>query len=171
MAYNDPAVLAPLAVDVGTIKEYEARDSIEQKEMSNWLDKHLLAPIDAAGFAKTQEDYEAAYDSVFQTLEELNDTLGSRKYLTGGRLTAADVCLYSILVRFDSIFYFAYRLNRHKIKDYKNLFHYAKKLYHTEAFRKVTDFEKIKRSYYEAQTERENPYHIIMLGPDMREWQ
>ncbi len=170
MAYQDENVLASLEVDRSALKDYEEKVSIEQSAMSTWLDKELFTPIDDAGAATTQEAYEAAYDKVFEALSELNASLGQRKYLTGDKITDADIRLYSVLVRFDSIFFFAYRLNRHKITHYRNLFHYAKKLYHMEAFKKVTDFEAIKRSYYEGQTDEQNPYHIVMIGPDMSAW-
>ncbi len=171
MSYRDAAVLAPLPVEVKLLREYEKEESVETKEMLKWLSKKLLSEIDNAGFARTQEEYEKAYDSVFEALDILDENLGSRKYLTGKQISGADICLYSVLVRFDGIFYFAYRLNKKKIVDYKNLFHYAKKLYHMEAFRRVTDLVQIKNAYYEAQSELQNPYHIVMLGPEYQAWE
>lgn len=164
MSYKNEDILRPLPVDVDSIENF---DKTEKTELTTWLDEHLLSPIDAAGSAITQEEYEKAYDDVFEALDALDDALGKDRYLAGSRLTKADITLYSILVRFDSIFYFAYRLNRNKIKDFRNLSRYVRELYHLDAFHEVTDFEKIKNDYYEAQTDTQNPYHIVMLGPDM----
>ena len=100
------------------------------QEVLNRLETELIIPIDDAGNARTQEEYEAAYDRVFETLQTLDEELSEKKYLLGEKITEADLKLFYVLARFDSIYYFAHRLNKHKIKDYPNLFRYAKELYH-----------------------------------------
>ncbi|MBP7349181.1 MAG: hypothetical protein KA965_10905 [Butyrivibrio sp.] len=85
----------------------------------------------------------------------------------GDQLTQADKELYDVLIRFDLIYYFAYRLNLHKIEDYKNLRRYVRELYAITEFREKTDFDKIKEDFYGNQKEIQNPYHIIQQGPDM----
>src|SRR5262249_59066436 len=42
------------------------------------------------GFAKTQAAYEAAYDSLFATLDELEARLARQRYLVGHQITEAD---------------------------------------------------------------------------------
>ena len=171
MGYRDKAVLAPLEINLSDIEGFDGSNSIQESAKLTWLEEHLLIPIDQAGFAENQEEYEAAYDLVFEAFDELEENLETNRYLMGERITPVDIRLYSVLVRFDSIFYFAYRLNKHKVQDYKNLFRYARELYHIAPFHEATDLQGIKKAYYEAQTEIQNPYHLIMEGPDLSAWE
>ena len=43
-----------------------------------------------AGFATTQEAYEKAFVELFETLDFLEERLGTRRFLIGDRLTEAD---------------------------------------------------------------------------------
>lgn len=135
------------------------------------LGQSLLASIARAGAAETQEEYEQAYDAVFAELDRLDAELGEKQYLLGDIPTQADVRLYSVLVRFDIIYYFAFRLNRNQIKDFPNLWRYAVRLYHRQEFQAVTDFQKLKEDYYQNQTDIENPYHLVANGPDVSAWE
>lgn len=145
-----------------------SEEAIAQKREE--LENRLVNPIYLAGTADTQEEYEKHYDAVFAELDRLNQELEGQEYLLGDQLTEADVRLYSILVRFDIIYYFAFRLNRSQVKDFPNLWRYAKGLYAQPEFRKAADFQKLKEDYYGNQTDLENPYHIIANGPDMSLW-
>src|SRR5687767_13312052 len=57
------------------------------------------------GLAKTQAAYEAAYDAVFEALDELENRLGSRRFLVGDTATEADWRLFPTLVRFDVAYF------------------------------------------------------------------
>ena len=50
-----------------------------------------------AGFATTQQAYEEAVTEVFDTLDWVDDLLGTRRYLAGDRLTEADWRLFTTL--------------------------------------------------------------------------
>src|SRR6202023_2429019 len=41
------------------------------------------------GFARSQAAYEAAYDALFETLDDLEARLGRQRYLVGGQITEA----------------------------------------------------------------------------------
>jgi putative glutathione S-transferase len=153
------------------IRDTEGVDHETVEQWKTRLDQNLRTPIAQAGAAGTQEEYEAAYDEVFEELDQLNVELETKTYLLGNEITQADVRLYSILVRFDIIYYFAFRLNRSQVKDFKNLWRYARELYHRPEFQSVTDFQKLKEDYYQAQTDIENPYHLIANGPDVSAWE
>ena len=49
------------------------------------------------GFAKTQAAYEAAYDALFATLDELEARLSRQRYLVGRQITEADWRLFPTL--------------------------------------------------------------------------
>ena len=122
-----------------------------------------------AGFAETQAEYEKNYHLVFDRLDWLEAHLAENRFLFGDRLTDSDIRLYVTLARFDSAYYFEFRLNKKRIRDYDNLWNYAKELYSIPAFKEATDFDAIKRRYFlgDAGT---NPYQILPLGPDNSVW-
>lgn len=141
---------------------------IESKR--RWIADQLTGPLHQAAYAQSQDEYETAYDRIFASLDQLEETLGERRYFSGDEITEADVELYSFLVRFDIIYFYAFGLNRNKISDFDNIFRYAKRLYERPEFRNVTDFDEIKIKFYTEQDDVENPYHIIPQGPRLDKW-
>jgi putative glutathione S-transferase len=81
------------------------------------------------GFAKTQAAYEAAYDALFATLDELEARLARQRYLVGNRITEADWRLFPTLLRFDVAYFSLFKCNRKRIADYPNLTNYMLELY------------------------------------------
>jgi putative glutathione S-transferase len=82
-----------------------------------------------SGFAKTQAAYDAAYDSLFAALDELDERLSTRRYLLGDVQTEADWRLFPTLVRFDVAYFSVFRCNRQRIADYRHLSRYLADLY------------------------------------------
>ncbi len=118
----------------------------------------------AAGLATTQAAYEEAFDSLFATLDALEERLSRRRFLLGGQLTEADVRLFPTLARFDAVYYLLYKCNLHRLTEYRHLWAYARDLYQRPGFGDTTDFGQIKRHYYQSQTWN-NPARIIPKGP------
>src|SRR3984893_7239142 len=81
------------------------------------------------GFARSQAAYEAAYDGLFATLDELEARLGRQRYLVGGQITEADWRLFPTLVRFDVAYFSLFKCNKKRIADYPNLSNYMRELY------------------------------------------
>lgn len=81
------------------------------------------------GFARSQEAYDAAYDQLFEALDELELRLGKNRYLVGDKPTEADWRLFPTLVRFDVAYFSIFRCNRQRIADYRNLSRYLRELY------------------------------------------
>lgn len=129
----------------------------------------LQKEIKAAGEATTQETYEKAYDHTFQILDNLEKLLGQNRYLEGNEISKEDERLYEILIRFDAVYYFKQRLNRNALRDFDNLWNYAKELYSIPEYQERADFEKIKQEELLG-TKEENPYQIVGLGPDVSYW-
>ncbi len=103
-----------------------------------------------AGFATTQEAYEEAVAPLFETLDWLEDRLGSRRYLTGERLTEADWRLFTTLIRFDPVYVGHFKCNIRRIADYPRLSAYLRALYHVEGVAGTVNFDHIKRHYYQS---------------------
>ncbi len=81
------------------------------------------------GFARSQAAYEASYDALFATLDELEARLGRQRYLVGRHITEADWRLFPTLVRFDVAYFSLFKCNRNRIADYPNLLNYMRDLY------------------------------------------
>ncbi|HHO59102.1 MAG TPA: glutathione S-transferase family protein, partial [Thiotrichales bacterium] len=81
------------------------------------------------GFARSQQAYDRAYERLFSTLDELEQTLASRRYLLGEKITEADWRLFTTLVRFDAVYYNHFKTNKKRLVDYPKLWAYTRELY------------------------------------------
>src|SRR5690606_29337525 len=79
---------------------YPADLRAEIDELNAFIYPNVNNGVYRAGFATTQEAYEEAVTSVFAALDELEQRLATRRYLTGSRLTEADIRLVTTLFRF-----------------------------------------------------------------------
>ncbi|MEU6213972.1 glutathione S-transferase C-terminal domain-containing protein [Streptomyces sp. NPDC047023] len=122
-----------------------------------------------AGFAGSQEAYEAAYERLFARLDLLSERLGASRYLVGDTLTEADVRLFTTLVRFDAVYHGHFKCNRSKLTEMPVLWAYARDLFQTPGFGDTVDFEHIKRHYYLVH-EDINPTGVVPAGPDLSGW-
>lgn len=117
-----------------------------------------------AGYATTQAAYEEAFDALFTTLDALEQRLARRRFLLGDQLTEADVRLYPTLARFDAVYYPHFKCNLRRIADYPNLWAYSRELYQRRGFGDTTDFDQIKRHYFQTHLQL-NPSGIVPKGP------
>jgi putative glutathione S-transferase len=116
------------------------------------------------GFAHDQQAYDLAVQRLFGTLDGLERRLAGSRYLFGDRITESDVRLWVTLVRFDPVYHYHFRANLRRLRDYPNLWRYARDLYRVPAFRETTNFDHIKRHYYGTHP-RLNPSRIVPAGP------
>lgn len=119
-----------------------------------------------AGFATTQAAYEEAFRNLFDTLEELERMLGGQRYLVGGRLTEADIRLFTTLIRFDAVYYLHFKCNWKHVYEYANLSNYVRDLYQHPGIAETVDLTQIKRHYYWSQRQV-NPTGIVPIGPQL----
>jgi len=138
----------------------------EIDQINDFVYEHVNNGVYRAGFARTQEAYDAACRKVFHGLDELELRLSQRRYLVGDRLTEADVRLFPTLVRFDLVYYSHFKCNLKRLADYPNLDGYLRDLYARPAFGDTVDLEAIKRGYYGGQ-KNINPTGIVPLGPQL----
>jgi len=143
--------------------------------------EHLRSEIDAvnalvyenvnngvyrAGFATTQEAYEAAYDRLFDALDTLEARLGKQRYLVGDRITEADWRLFTTLVRFDAVYHGHFKCNRRRLVDYPNLWDFTRDLYQVPGVAETVHMDHIKLHYY-ASHRGINPTGIVPKGPEV----
>ena len=117
-----------------------------------------------AGFATTQEAYEEAFDALFSTLDRLEERLSARRWLVGGRLTEADVRLFTTLARFDAVYQGHFKCNLRRLVDYPNLWGFTRDLYQQPGVAETLDLDHIKRHYYGSHG-RINPTGVVPKGP------
>jgi putative glutathione S-transferase len=128
--------------------------------------------VNEAGLARSQNDYEKYYNRVFNRLDWLEERLSNQRYLFGSKITDTDIRLYVTLARFDIVFYQKYYVNKKRLIDYHNLWNYVKDLYSIPAFKNNTDFDAIKKRFYQVDhTPQEDLTRIIPKGPDLTIWE
>ena len=74
------------------------------------------------------------------------------------------------LARFDVAYFNGFRVNKKMLKDYPNLWAYARDLYAEDAFKDNTHFEAIKKHYHLCCL-KTNPNDILPKGPDVSIWE
>jgi putative glutathione S-transferase len=121
------------------------------------------------GFAGEQRSYDKAYARLWETMDWLEERLGSRRYLMGDSITEADVRLFTTLARFDAVYHGHFKSNRSKLSELPVLWAYARDLYQTPGFGDTVDFAQIKRHYYVVHRDI-NPTGVVPQGPDLRGW-
>ena len=172
----------------GTIVNNESReiirmldtefDSIAQKDV-NFYPEDLRSKIDEtidaiyqpinngvyrAGFATTQSAYEEAVTELFDALDYWEGVLAKQRYLCGDIITEADWCMFTTLLRFDSVYYVHFKCNLRRIVDYPNLWNYLKDLYQQPGVKETCNLDHIKRHYYKSHP-NVNPTRIVPKGP------
>jgi putative glutathione S-transferase len=119
-----------------------------------------------SGFAGTQEAYEEAVTELFNVLDQWDEILGKQRYLCGSRMTEADICMFTTLIRFDLVYHGHFKCNIRRIIDYHNLWNYVKDIYQTPGVSDTCNFYHMKHHYYWSHTSL-NPKRIVPLGPEI----
>lgn len=119
-----------------------------------------------SGFARSQQAYDEAVATLFESLDWLEDILSSRRWLTGDRLTEADWRLFTTLVRFDAVYVGHFKCNIRRIADYPHLTRYLKDLYRQPGVAETVNIHHIKHHYYESHPQL-NPSRIVPIGPKL----
>ncbi len=141
----------------------------EIDEVSDLVFHDVNNGVYAAGFAGDQDAYERAYRQLFDRLDWLSERLATQRYLVGDTITEADVRLFTTLARFDAVYHGHFKCNRQKLTELPVLWAYARDLFQTPGFGDTTDFDHIKRHYYQVHR-MINPTGIVPAGPDLSGW-
>lgn len=147
----------------------EKREAIDY--WNDRISREINSGVYKIGFAKTQEEYEEALNTFFDTLDELEEILSENRYIHGDAITESDILLFATLLRFDITYYSMFKANRNKLQEFPHLWNYARDLYQTEGFGSTSEPESIKRAFNSGTMgERLNSNGIIPVGPDMDTW-
>lgn len=149
------------------------RDSLFPKDLRDDIDRMITAnyaPVNngvyRAGFATSQEAYDEAVNDVFERLDALEALLSQQRYLCGDRLTAADICLFPTLLRFEPVYHYHFKCSRRRLRnDYPALWAYTRDIYQTEGLRETVDLPATREHYFTSH-ESINPSRVIPTMPD-----
>ncbi len=118
-----------------------------------------------AGFAQSQEAYDAAVADVFETLDWLDAHLASRRYLLGAVISESDWRLFPTLIRFDAIYHVLHRCCRRRVADCPNLAAYLRDLYAWKGVAETVDLDAARAASYANDTAT-NPHGIVAVAPE-----
>ena len=122
-----------------------------------------------AGFTQSQGANSDAFHLVFGAFDRLEERLSKRRFLFGDYITESDIRLYVTLARFDLAYFNGFFVNFRMLRDYPNLWGYARDLFAEPAFANNTDFDAI-RKHYHLCCLATNPNSILPVGPDESLW-
>ena len=136
----------------------------EIDEWNAFVYPNLNNGVYRAGFATTQEAYEEAATAVFAALDKIERQLSTRRYLTGPKLTEADIRLFTTLIRFDPVYHGHFKCNLRRVIDYPNVWGYVRDIYQLQGIASTVHIDFIKRHYYGSHANL-NPTRIVPIGP------
>jgi len=119
-----------------------------------------------AGFAGTQDAHETAVRELFAALDHWEGVLSRQRFMLGDTMTEADLCLFTTLVRFDTVYNCHFKCNLKRLIEYPNLWGFCRDVYQTPGVAQTVDIESIKQHYYRSH-ESVNPRRLVPLGPTL----
>jgi putative glutathione S-transferase len=143
---------------------YPALQRTEIDALNDRIYRNANNGVYRAGFATTQQAYDEAVGSLFETLDWLEERLSRSRYLLGDRLTEADIRLFTTLVRFDAVYHGHFKCNIRRIVDYPALWRFTRDVYNLKGVAETVNLHHIRHHYYESHTNI-NPSGIVPAGP------
>ncbi len=119
-----------------------------------------------AGFAQSQAAHAEAVTELFAALDHWEQVLGQQKWLCGDALTEADLCLFTTLIRFDSVYVTHFKCALRRVVDYPNLWAHTRAVYQLPGVAETVDLAYTKAHYFVSHTSI-NPRQLVPVGPDL----
>lgn len=126
----------------------------------------LANAVYRAGFATSQDAYQAAVTDVYASLDWLESILAHQRCLFGVQITEADLFLYATLVRFDAAYVPLFRCTRRRLVDYPALWAYARDVYSWPGVAGTVNFTANLQGYFLNDTDN-NPHGIVPELPEI----
>ncbi|CAN1180429.1 Glutathionyl-hydroquinone reductase YqjG [Linum perenne] len=122
-----------------------------KEEIDEW--NRLIYPninngVYRCGFAQSQEAYDRSVNDLFEALDKVEEHLQASRYLCGERLTLADVCLFTTLIRFDPVYNVLFKCTKKKLVEYPNLHGYMRDIYQMPKVAETCNLDAIMDGYY-----------------------
>ncbi len=117
-----------------------------------------------AGFARTQSAHEEAVTELFAALDHWEGVLARQRWLCGEHFTEADICLFTTLVRFDSVYVTHFKCNVRRLVEYPALWGFCRDVYQQPGVAATVHLPHTKRHYFGSHGSI-NPAGLVPLGP------
>lgn len=147
----------------GSVNFYPAVLQEDIDKLNSWLLPNICGAVYRAGFASSQATYDDAIDTLFASLDQVEQRLQNQPYLHGDRITESDWHLFATLCRFDAVYYGALKCNLRRLSDYPALTTFTARVQETTGIGDTVRFDHIKHHYYDAIGEIEPT--IVPRGP------
>ncbi len=134
--------------------------------LNSWIYRDINNGVYRCGFAQTQQAYERGFAILFAALDKVAAILDDNRYLTGERLSEADIRLFTTLVRFDAVYYTHFKCNLKRIVDYPSLWRFVCDVYGLKGIAETVNMNHIKKHYYQSHTHI-NPFGVVPAGPEL----
>ena len=134
--------------------------------LNDWIYPEINNGVYRCGFARKQQAYSDAVQTLFVALDRVEAILERSRYLCGDRLTEADVRLFTTLVRFDPVYVTHFKCNVRRLVDYPNLWGYTRDIFQLPGLAETVNLEHIKHHYFESHRHI-NPFGIVPTGPEV----
>ncbi len=140
--------------------------NLEEKidTLNAWIHPEINNGVYRCGFARSQAAYDKAFNRLFAALDRAEAILADHRYLTGDRLTEADIRLFTTLIRFDAVYHGHFKCNLRRIVDYPGLHRFMLEVLELPRVAPTVDLAQIKYHYY-ASHRSINPTGIVPGGP------
>jgi glutathionyl-hydroquinone reductase len=155
-------VFAPLAKHPVDLYPSELREEIDA--LNATIYDNVNNAVYKAGFARRQDVYEREVQSLFQTLDQLDLRLESRRFLFGALPVETDWRLFTTLLRFDAVYQIHFKCSIRKLAEYRHLWPYARDLYQWPGVAQTVDFGEIRAHYYRTHPQI-NPSGLVAVAP------
>eukprot|EP00592_Proboscia_alata_P006737 CAMPEP_0194354274 /NCGR_PEP_ID=MMETSP0174-20130528/2466_1 /TAXON_ID=216777 /ORGANISM="Proboscia alata, Strain PI-D3" /LENGTH=582 /DNA_ID=CAMNT_0039123171 /DNA_START=88 /DNA_END=1836 /DNA_ORIENTATION=+ len=139
------------------------RETIDQT--NNWLYHTINDGVYRCGYAKCQDSYDLAIDSLTASFDLIETILQSQKYIAGNRLTEADIRLFATLFRFDEVYAIFFKTNTRSVENSPTILNYCREIYQMSSVADTCNMSQVKTHYYCSNPDL-NEYSIIPLGMD-----
>ncbi|MEH6715645.1 glutathione S-transferase family protein [Parasphingorhabdus flavimaris] len=152
----------------GTTDLYPTELQSDIDELCPILYNGLNNGVYKSGFAVTQEAYEDAVRSVFNTLDDVEAKFSDgRSYMLGELMTELDIRLFVTLIRFDVAYHGLFKCNIRQIANYPYLSSFLHRILDIPGISETVSISHIKAGYYSIKSL--NPNGIIPVGPHMEQ--
>jgi putative glutathione S-transferase len=120
-----------------------------------------------AGFSTRQAIYEHEVAVLFDTLDQLDERLATRRFLFGDEPAETDWRLFTTLVRFDAVYQIHFKCSLRKLIEYAHLWPYTRDLYQWPGIAETVSFDEIRAHYYRTHP-MINPSGLVAVQPAAR---
>jgi glutathionyl-hydroquinone reductase len=141
----------------------ELRDEIDA--LNARIYERVNNAVYVAGFSTDQRAYEETVETLFATLDELDERLAGRRFLFGDAPVETDWRLFTTLVRFDAVYNIHFKCSKRRVVDYEHLWPYARDLYQWPGIARTVRMDEIRAHYYRTHPQI-NPSGLIAVQPD-----